>query len=39
MKLLSKPHKPDWLPVLNIKLHGKIPSSWYNFLDPRAQPS
>ncbi len=39
MKLLSKPHKPDWLPVLNIKLHGKIPPAWYTFLGRAAQPS
>ena len=32
MALLKKPIKPDWLPVLNIKFHGKIPLSWYNFL-------
>jgi len=34
MKLLSKPTKPDWLPVLNIKLHGKVPPSWHMFLQP-----
>jgi 5-methylcytosine-specific restriction endonuclease McrA len=32
MLLLKKPIKPDWLPVLNIKFHGKIPLSWKNFL-------
>ncbi len=32
MALLRQPSKPDWLPVLNIKLHGRIPESWYNFL-------
>ena len=32
MALLSKPAKPDWLPVLHIKLHGKVPDSWYTFL-------
>jgi len=35
MMLLKKPIKPDWLPVLNIKFHGKIPLSWYNFLTQR----
>ena len=32
MKLLKTPIKPDWLPVLNIRLHGQIPSSWFAFL-------
>lgn len=32
MALLKKPIKPDWLPVLNIKLHGKIPLVWQSFL-------
>jgi 5-methylcytosine-specific restriction endonuclease McrA len=32
MKLLKPPVKPDWLPVLNIRLHGKIHPSWFNFL-------
>lgn len=32
MNLLTKPVRPDWLPVLHIKLHGKIPESWYTFL-------
>jgi 5-methylcytosine-specific restriction endonuclease McrA len=39
MKLRAKPTKPEWLPVLNIRLHGKIPSAWYIFLDPLAKPS
>ena len=38
MKLLSKPIKPDWLPVLNINLHGKVPSAWHIFLQPAAKP-
>jgi 5-methylcytosine-specific restriction endonuclease McrA len=38
MKLLSKPCKPQWLPVLNTKFNGKIPQSWLNFLDPFAKP-
>ena len=32
MKLLSKPIKPEWLPVLNIKLHGQVPPAWFTFL-------
>lgn len=32
MVLLSTPVKPDWLPVLSIRLHGKIPTSWQHFL-------
>lgn len=37
MKLLSKPVKPDWLPVLNIRLHGKVPHAWHIFLQPSAK--
>jgi 5-methylcytosine-specific restriction endonuclease McrA len=33
MHLLSKPYKPDWLPVIQIKLRGEIPNSWYTFLN------
>ena len=32
MLLRKKPVKPDWLPVLNFRMHGKVPSVWYNFL-------
>lgn len=32
MQLLRKPVRADWLPVLSIKLNGKIPSSWHLFL-------
>ena len=32
MALLKKPAKPDWLPVLNMKFHGKIPLVWKHFL-------
>ncbi len=35
MKLLRKPKKPDWLPVLTIRLHGQIPISWHTFLGER----
>ena len=37
MKLLKKPVKPDWLPVLNMKFHGKVPSAWHIFLQPSAK--
>lgn len=37
MNLLKKPVKPDWLPVLHIRLNGKIPLSWRGFLSaPRS---
>ena len=32
MKLLKTPVRPDWLPVLTIRLNGKIPLSWKLFL-------
>lgn len=32
MTLLKKPIKPDWLPVLTVRLNGKLPLSWQNFL-------
>lgn len=35
MLLKKKPVKPDWLPVLQIRFHGKIPMSWQNFLAER----
>ena len=34
MLLRSKPVKPDWLPVLNIRLNGRVPMSWQLFLQP-----
>jgi 5-methylcytosine-specific restriction endonuclease McrA len=37
MKLLSKPVKPDWLPVLNVKFHGNVPEAWHIFLQPSAK--
>ena len=37
MALLNKPIKPAWLPVLHIKLHGRVPDSWYIFLEPTAK--
>lgn len=36
MTLLKKPVKPDWLPVLHIKLHGQVPNAWRTFLAPLA---
>lgn len=32
MLLRSKPSKPDWLPVLQVRLNGQIPNSWNSFL-------
>lgn len=32
MVLLSRPERPDWLPVLSFKLNGKVPSLWHSFL-------
>jgi 5-methylcytosine-specific restriction endonuclease McrA len=32
MALRKKPIKPDWLPVLTIRLNGRIPKSWQLFL-------
>lgn len=32
MPLRKKPERPTWLPVLHIKLNGKVPGSWHNFL-------
>ena len=37
MKLLSKPAKPDWLPVLHMKFNGKVPEAWHMFLQPLAK--
>lgn len=33
MKLLKEPVQPDWLPVLQIRLNGRVPSSWQSFLE------
>ena len=32
MQLLKKPVKPDWLPVLSMRFHGRVPISWQTFL-------
>jgi 5-methylcytosine-specific restriction endonuclease McrA len=32
MTLRSKPARPDWLPVLTIRLNGQVPRSWQEFL-------
>jgi hypothetical protein len=32
MPLLKKPVRPEWLPVLNIRLRGNVPNSWQTFL-------
>ncbi len=33
MLLRKKPVRPDWLPVLTMKLNGKVPISWKLFLN------
>lgn len=38
MLLLSKPVKPDWLPVLSMRLNGRIPTSWQTFLSLEQAP-
>lgn len=35
MALRNQPVKPDWLPVLQIRLNGNIPHSWHTFLAVR----
>ena len=37
MPLRKRPAQPDWLPVLNFKLHGKIPAHWHDFLQLRKE--
>jgi len=32
MLLRKKPVRPDWLPVLSVRLNGRIPKAWNNFL-------
>ncbi len=32
MMLRKVPVQPDWLPVLNMRFHGKVPEVWYTFL-------
>ena len=34
MLLRSRPVRPDWLPVLTMRLNGKVPLSWQLFLRP-----
>lgn len=36
MALQRKPIRPDWLPVLTIRLNGSIPQAWNLFLRPKA---
>jgi 5-methylcytosine-specific restriction endonuclease McrA len=38
MSLLKSPVRPDWLPVLNMRFHGRIPSAWKTFLGDSTQP-
>ena len=35
MSLLRPPRKPDWLPVLTVRLQGQVPESWQTFLGLR----
>jgi 5-methylcytosine-specific restriction endonuclease McrA len=37
MKLLKDPIKPEWLPVLNIRLNGNIHPSWFIFLQTQSR--
>ncbi|MCB0347045.1 MAG: HNH endonuclease, partial [Bdellovibrionales bacterium] len=32
MKLNTKPEVPEWLPILNVRLHRSLPDSWLTFL-------
>lgn len=32
MLLRNIPIQPDWLPVLNMRFHGRVPEVWYTFL-------
>jgi len=33
MPLLREPFVPDWLPVMQIRLYGKVPNSWSTFIE------
>lgn len=35
MNLVKRPARPDWLPVLTIRLNGRIPEPWHTFLITR----
>lgn len=39
MMLLTQPVRPEWLPVLHIKLHGQVPNSWHTFLQTTTRSS
>ena len=32
MKLLKKPVQPDWLPVINMRFQGQVPTAWVDYL-------
>ena len=32
MRLKTKPVRPDWLPVINFRLHGNVPLCWKDFI-------
>ncbi|HMO02248.1 MAG TPA: HNH endonuclease [Oligoflexia bacterium] len=33
MRLIKKPIRPDWLPILNLNFNGNLPTGWYSFLN------
>lgn len=37
MKLSKEPVRPDWLPVLQIKFDGQVPTSWHDFFSAFAR--
>lgn len=38
MQLKKQPVKPDWLPVLSMRLNGRVPESWEGFLTISQKP-
>lgn len=32
MKLLKTPVQPEWLPIINIRIHPNLPQVWLNFI-------
>ena len=37
MQLLAKPVQPEWLPVLNVRFHKRLPEAWLIFLNCPSQ--
>jgi 5-methylcytosine-specific restriction endonuclease McrA len=35
MPLKTKPVRPQWLPIIDVKLHGNVPEAWQAFLKLR----